>query len=285
MIQNIICQNNLNADFGLQDGRIMLSLGPLSKEKACAYSCPFCYVKSASFPAYNSLSINDILKWIHNQNGKYNIIYISGDTDSFASPRTEKALELLLALTDLKVDLLFTTRSVFKETHYTILNEVLLNQIKNKKLLIGCVSISQLNDSFLEPKPIPSVQERVDQLKQFHSIGLSTVLAMRPLLPIVPLQDYCKLIDITKEYVDLILGSNWFTDLDGIIESRVIKEAIHNFSFRYEKMDFYNSNATWKVYEDCNLISSIKNHCQKNNLNFYLRSQPAVNWLRDRLLT
>jgi DNA repair photolyase len=267
--------------FDIQDGRIMLSLGPLSHNKKCSYSCPFCYVGYGGFASYDSMSVQEIITWVRNQQTTFNIIYISGDTDSFAPPRTEKALQLLEGLSEFGVDLLFTTRYVFDDKQLEVLRRVNNKQKKINKLLIGCVSISQLNDLRVEPEPIPSVNDRIYQLKRFKQIGIASVLAMRPLLPTVPLNDYLKLVDLVKNNVDLILGSDWFTDQNGEIESKVLNGDAHNFSQRNEKMDFYSSSETWNVYENKHLKQTIKKYCTDNNIKFYIRSQPAVQYMKE----
>ena len=66
--------------FFIGDKRAMISLGPLSTKKYCTYSCPFCYVHSG-FLKYRNLEINDIKNWLTENIGKYDIIYLSGDTD------------------------------------------------------------------------------------------------------------------------------------------------------------------------------------------------------------
>lgn len=268
--------------FDIQGGRVMLSLGPLSDNKKCSYSCPFCYVGYGDFYSYESMSIQEIISWVRNQKDAFDIIYVSGDTDSFAPPRTENALQLLDALTEFGVDLLFTTRYVFNDKQLDALSVVNAKQKKNNKLLVGCVSISQLNNPQLEPEPIPLVEDRICQLYRFKQIGVSAVLAMRPLLPTVPKKDYLRIIDLAKNNVDLILCSDWFTDLNGEIESKVLLGNENNFFERIEVMDFYSCSDTWKIYEDYDLKKVIEKHCIDSGLAFFVRSQPAIQWLREK---
>src|ERR1039457_1658314 len=114
-------------EFDFRNRRIMLSLGPLSEKKYCTFSCPFCYVH-AGFDKYPNLSVREISDWVSKSSNAYDIIYISGDTDSFAPPRTQKGLELLMELTKFKVDLLFTTRYVFEDSHLKKIDEILQTQ-------------------------------------------------------------------------------------------------------------------------------------------------------------
>ena len=72
----------------------MISLGPLTKFKYCPYNCAFCYVKSG-FNKYPNFNINEIISYLKSNRKKYNIIYISGDTDSFAPPRKRQVSILI----------------------------------------------------------------------------------------------------------------------------------------------------------------------------------------------
>src|SRR5664279_3661964 len=95
--------------------RAMVSLGPLTSNKYCTYSCKFCYVQGP-YQRYARRSPDEILAWLRLHRNFYSVIYLSGDTDSFAPPRTSMALQLVQDLTELNVDVLFTTRYVFSNT-------------------------------------------------------------------------------------------------------------------------------------------------------------------------
>lgn len=267
--------------FYIGQGRAMISLGPLTKTKYCTYSCKFCYV-NAGFIKYSKLEIQEIYSWLQRERNSYNIIYISGDTDSFAPPRTEDALVLLQKLTELNVDILFTTRYVFSKSELQILKSILSKQNNNGKLLFACTSITQINTPFIEPKPIPIPNERIEQLKHFKEIGLVTVLAMRPFLPIIPFEDYQRLIDLTKLYIDFILGEVWYMDKDGVLEKILFGNKTPNFPFVEKEMDFDDNLKLWKVWEGKKITKKILNKCKKENIPFFMRSKPAIEWYRNK---
>lgn len=267
--------------FYLGGKRAMVSLGPLSKKKYCTYSCPFCYV-NAGFTKYSSMEISDTFTWLCDNRNQYDIVYISGDTDSFAPPRTNLALELLENIVALNVDIMFTTRYVFNDVEFFRLSEINKQQRKFNKLTFGCVSISQLNTPFIEPSPIPPLQMRIEQLNRFKKNGIVSVLAIRPFLPIIPLMDYERIIDLSKEYIDIILGETWFTDTNGILERKVLGNTPINMNYKKMKMDFDNNGNIWKVWEAKELEEFIKQKCFKEGIPFFMRSRPAIEWYRER---
>ena len=139
-------------------GRAMVSLGPLSDSRYCPFSCQFCYVQGP-FPKYKSAAPAEIVSWLQDRREQFQVIYVSGDTDSFAPGRTQLGLELLDALRQLGMDVLFTTRHVFSPGDRLALSSIADSYRRKGLLLIGCVSISQLHHPALEPLPIQSPLE------------------------------------------------------------------------------------------------------------------------------
>lgn len=186
-------QRPITSPFDVRDNRAMVSLGPLTSKRYCIYRCPFCYV-NAGFASYASLNVQEIKNWLEHHRGAFDVIYISGDTDSFAHPRTDAGLALLRELLEFNVDLLFTTKAVFNVQQLNILSDISKSLAKREKLLFGCTSVAQLNFPHLEPHPIEPPLRRIEQLKIFKSLGIVSVLAMRPFLPIVPISEYLEIL-------------------------------------------------------------------------------------------
>lgn len=268
--------------FFIGDKRAMISLGPLSKKKYCTYSCPFCYVHSG-FLKYRNLEINDIKKWLTENVGKYDIIYISGDTDSFAEPRTELGLKLLEELVGFNVDILFTTRYVFNENQLLKIKKINSQLNEKGKTLFGCVSVAQLSFEYLEPKPIKSPLERIEQLRKFKELGLCSILAMRPFLPIVPKEEYEEIVNLSKGVFDILLGESWYADKKGILEEKVFKnESFKNIEYDETEMDFDNNENLWKVWKGEKIIDLIKQKSINMGFPFFMRSRPAIEWYRNK---
>ena len=231
------------------------------------------------------MSIDDIVHWVEARASKFDLIYVSGDTDSFAPPRTEKGLELLDALAVFDADLLFTTRSLFSESHYQKLSEIQKKVRSKGRLFIGCVSISQLHHPQLEPKPIPTPESRIQQLFRLKQINLVSVLALRPFLPIIPVSEYLEIIESTKNAVHLVLGSDWYADREGILEKNTFNnyEITKKTRIVYEQMDCDINEAIWKIYKSDDVEKAVANACKSYGLPFFMRSLPAIDWLRKNI--
>lgn len=270
-----------NSLFFIDNNRAMISLGPLTKNKYCPYSCAFCYVKSG-FVKYPNLNIDEIISWLIDNKNKYNIIYISGDTDSFAPPRTNKALELLEEISkNIDVDITFTTRTLFNDNDVLRLKNISDSMKKKGHKLIASISISRLYScGFIEPLPIPLPEKRIELLKKLKENGLYTMLAVRPFLPIIDSSEYIEIIKRCKDFVDAVLGEVWYAD-DSLIEAVCRNINITKIPFVDKEMDFDKGNKTWKCYEAKDIVEKVSKYCKDNNINFYMRSYPAIEYIRS----
>lgn len=259
----------------------MVSLGPLSHKKYCTYSCPFCYVHT-DFLSYASMTIEETINWLKENSKDFDIIYVSGDTDTFAPPRTNAGIELLERLTDFHVDILFTTRAVFNHEQLLKIERINNKQKQNGKLLFGCISIAQLTHQYLEPKPIPPPIQRIEQLGRFLDIGLVSVFAMRPFLPVIPIEEYHQLIDLSYGKFHILLGEVWYADKGGILEAGVIKDVALEVHYSEHNMDFDENTVIWKVFEANEIKQSVENKCLELNIPFFMRSKPAIEWARNK---
>ena len=258
----------------------MVSLGPLTARKHCTYSCPFCYVNS-HFASYPKLSQSDIISWLRSlPTNSYDVIYVSGDTDSFAPPRTQSGLNLLFELTKLNKDILFTTRMVFTKEHIKQLETLIAECEKRKILLFGCVSIAQLHHPHLEPHPIASPFKRANQLKVFKDLGIISIWAMRPFLPIVTQSEHREILELCENSIDIVLGKSWYMDEEGELEKKVFKNDSRVIEYTREQMPFDNNDASWRVYHGSKSQKVCEQWSNSTGIPFFMRSRPAIEWAR-----
>lgn len=277
-------QRSAKDPFHVGDRRIMLSLGPLSRGKYCTFSCPFCYVGD-DFLSYASLTRAEIVDWVTAVRDPYDVIYISCDTDSFAPPREAHALALLNDLADFDVDLLFTTRALLSDTTVAHMGRISAKLAQRGRMLIGCVSLVQLSVPHLEPRPIPPPHARLDQLARLRDVGIQTVLALRPFLPNVPIEDYREIVRLGAPGATAVLGGVWYHDRAGnmlrALEPKrgTALEGSGGEALRH--MDFDSNQADWRVFEGKDIERVVRDACRSHGLPLFMRSRLALEWLRD----
>ena len=271
--------------FDIRDGRAMVSLGPISDSKHCIYECPFCYVQS-DYESFAKMPVQKITKWLKNQqqNSPFDVVYVSGDTDSFALPRQNEAMDLLADINDeLDVDILFTTRAIINDENLKKLELIINKANQRRRKILGCVSIAQYSIPHLEPYPIPSPDSRIEQLRRFKNIGATAILAIRPFLPNVPISDYETILDKSADAADIVLGEYWYADPLGVLEEKVFQGEIpDNLSYKITEMPFDSNDAKWKLIESPQTEEFIKNKCNSLNLPFFMRSRPAIDYIRQQ---
>ncbi len=277
-----------NESFFLDMGRAMISLGPLSETRHCPYKCAFCYVQDG-FEKYDKLDDEQILKFLKVNKEKYNIIYVSGDTDSFAPPRTMRAIGLLDKISkELSCDLLFTTRTTFSSEEIMLIKKVVKTQAEKGKNLFASISITRYSDesSYIEPSPIPSPDERIETIKNLKRIGATTVLAMRPFLPVVNIQDYLTILEKSKGFVDIALGEPFYFADDGKVSRRVFGDvdyhAFENEIVENVQMAFDKNSSIWKLWTGENYEKVVSQRCKELGIIFSMHSSDAINEFKEK---
>ena len=267
--------------FYVDNRRAMVSLGPLSQRRTCPYDCAFCYVQDGFIP-YAQRDNKEIVEFLIRHRSEYDIVYVSGDTDSFAEPRRSQGLSLLRSIAEsIDTDLLFTTRTTFTDPDFNNLQNIVKTLKAKEHDLYACISITRFSDnvSYLEPKPIPQPKDRIETLKRLHDIGAITVLALRPFIPVVDITDYLTILQLSDGYVDIALGETFYFQPDGKIQKRVFPTGISSdirTSLKKKKMDFNKSDVEWSVWDDEHTEHILQSYCNSHNIVFSMRSASAI---------
>ena len=266
--------------------RAMVSLGPLTDNTYCTFKCKFCYV-NGPYPKYARRTVDEIMDWLRATRNKYDIIYVSGDTDSFAAPRTQQALRLLSELADLRSDVLFTTRYVFSQQERQALIAIQAKYSDTGKLFVPCISVSQLTHPRLEPPPIATPEARFEQIRWFHEQGAKVLLTVRPFLPYIEGAEYAEIARSGAPYSAAVLGGDWYTDLDGEIDELTRKAlGIHETkvfgpTVTRKSLDSTNDSQEWLITRHPEAEEFVARAASAASKNFYMRSSDAIRFLRQ----
>ncbi len=189
---------------------------------------------------------------------------------------------LLQISLEIKCDLLFTTRAIFSTDNCNTLRFIIDEQKKTGKNFFACVSVTRFSKKtmYLEPPPIPTPSERILMLRRLKEMGATTVLAMRPFLPVVDIDDYLEILNKSKDFVDIVLGECFYFSRGGIIQKRVFpagipKEFEVNIT-RNLKMDFDDNSADWDIWDSTEYRDKVKSECEKYGLVFGMHSDDAI---------
>lgn len=269
----------------IQNGRATVSLGSLTARQHCTFRCPFCYV-SVGFTRGGQHTPNEVLDAIRGADlHGVDTILVSGDTDSFAPPRALEGVDLLRRLVEFHRNIAFTTRALLPKEAWHTLADVAETQRRNGRWLTAITSLTQWTVPHLEPHPIPSPESRLDQIGRFRAHGLSTGVAMRPLLPVIPLSDYRELLERSALLADFALVGTWFCDTEGVLAQRIMDSSTATEHVIIEsRMDFDSNKESWREYRSVEAEKWCINMARSLDFPLFHRSRDAFNWLTTSLV-
>lgn len=264
----------------IQNGRATVSLGSLTTRRHCTYRCPFCYV-SVGFTRGGRHTPSEVLDAMRNTDlHGVDTVLVSGDTDSFAPPRGSGGVDLVRQLAELGRNIAFTTRALLPNEAWQILAEVAETQQRRGRWLTAITSLTQWSMPHIEPHPIPSPASRLDQIGRFRAHGLRTGVALRPLLPVIPLSDYSEILERSALQADFALVGTWFCDTEGVLANQTLAGgAITKHVIVESRMDFDTNEAAWREYRSVEAENWCVDRAQALDLPIFHRSSEAFDWL------
>ena len=176
---------------------------------------------------------------------------------------------------------------MFTEKEREALYDIATEFRDRKRLLVPCVSLAQLTHPQLEPHPIPTTQERIEQIQRLHMMGLSTILTIRPFLPYVAASEYAQLVSEAEGQCSVVLGGDWYTDEDGTIDLLTRqslgshKSLLDPKAQQISPLDSALDDEPWMINSHPRAITAVASEAQRWNLPFFMRSGPAIDYLRS----
>jgi hypothetical protein len=85
-----------------------------------------------------------------------------------------------------------------------------------------------------------------------------------------------------EQCVDVVLGEVWYFDSGGKLEDQVFQgKTPPGLVHIRGQMDFDINMAEWNIYEGTETRKAVEAFCQSAEIPFFMRSRPAVEWIRD----
>jgi DNA repair photolyase len=257
------------------DNRIMVSFG-----EKCVFKCKYCYTSASTFENYPNRNADLIVDAIRNfPDRNFENIYISCDMEAFVDQK--RAIELIKKLVTLDKDIHFTTKMILSDTTIESIARINDELNQNGRMLIPAITICAMESSKeLEPD-IPSPHERIETIIKLNEKGLKVILAMRPFLPSVGLNEYKEILDLTAKHIESVLGGMLFLDLEGNIERKL---GLNIENFQLQPMYFIDKPGMWKVYIGEREQRFVEEYCKYLKKDFFMTSPPAIERIKRKYL-
>lgn len=248
---------------------------------SCPLDCKYCFVDDMNSNQEKGVAYltEEQLKIIGDLPEEIKLIMLGCDTEFFQ--HKEESLKILERIAQYKKDISVITKLPLSKDFVSKLKNIDLKLKENGNMMTFSVSLTSLDSAkFWEPH-VPSPDKRIETLKNVYNSDIKTMVAIRPLLPAVPIEEIEELINKTKDYsVGYYSGPLYLKNLDeGLIGD---KSSLHieelqphwmpegNTFYKIEKpgqmdqlisiLDSYNKPLFEGAAEGMNYIKSYEEH-------------------------
>jgi len=245
---------------------------------ACPLDCKYCFTEDMTSiqketTSYLSEKQFDLLKQLPD---KVNLIMLGCDTEFFQSKKD--SLEILEKLSDLNKDISIITKLSLPQDFIKRLKgiDTKLNQKGN--FLTFSETIPCLGSAKeWEPKA-PNPKNRIETLKRVHKENIKTLVAIRPLLPVISDEELEKIVNLSKDYCyGYYSGPLYLKNLN-----HPIIKGIESGDLKVEKLQPHwmpKDNIFYKVEKE-GQMDLLKNILQKNKKPLFEGAAEAIKYLK-----
>ncbi|MDO8486482.1 MAG: radical SAM protein [Candidatus Staskawiczbacteria bacterium] len=167
---------------------------------SCPLNCTYCFVKDINFNQKKKVPYLSERQYqlITELPEEISLIMLGCDTEFFQSKKN--SLDILRKLIALHKDISVITKLELSNAFIKNLKEIDRELTKNGNLFSFSVSIPCMESAKeWEPKA-PHPLKRIETLKLVHQAGIKTLVAIRPLLPNISVEELSRIIEPTKDY-------------------------------------------------------------------------------------
>jgi DNA repair photolyase len=187
---------------------------------SCPLDCKYCFIDDLRFNQLKNVAYLTEKQWdlIKKLPDNIRLIMLGCDTEFFQNK--EEALSILTKLAETNRDVSVITKLSLSEDFIKRLGDINKRMRSHNNVLSFSVSLPCFESSKLWEPKAPSPQKRIKTLQRAREAGLMTLVAIRPLLPNLNIQEIERIISSTKEYTDgYYSGPLYLKDFDDKIKS------------------------------------------------------------------
>lgn len=251
----------------------------VSFDGLCPYQCKHCF----SFDTNHNQQIRTTKEIIDSLKDKnFDVVYVSQKKENFINP--DDGLELCeMIFNRYCCNIVIITRNIFNSEHKKRLINLHNNMKKKGKFLFICISLVGLDSSGITENLslIPPPEERIRFAKEIYSLGIKSILLIRPLFPnkIIPSVEWKKIIDMVAGNISCVLTGALMVN-DNINQRLGMQESDWTY-FNDGNSEYLNGAIAeqMKFVDVRNEMTQLKNYCKKSDVPFFEHSIPALNYL------
>lgn len=167
---------------------------------SCPLKCKYCFVENLTSNKRKGASYLfkkqfELLKQLPKE---IDLIMLGCDTEFFQSKKD--SLEILKKLSNLNKNISIITKLPLSQDFIKKLEKIDIKLKQKGNFLTFAESIPCLSSAKEWEPRAPNPRTRIETLKKAYETGIKTLVAIRPLLPIIPDKELKKIVDLTKNY-------------------------------------------------------------------------------------
>jgi DNA repair photolyase len=263
--------------FTVEKGRVLVPVG-----EPCPFGCRYCYTRTGEVGPARADPTAILQKFQEfAQTHSFDYIQLGYDGEPFARP--ERGLMMLQQLAIMGKPVSFSTKALIDGQILEALADIQKAMLRTQTTLIGFVSLSCWDSaSSIEPYT-PTPAERITTLANLKSIEIPTFVAVRPILPHLPLQEYDA---ITSKALEagcdgFILGP-LYSDDNGRFVRFIPNDILRETPYQKIVVAWSAHAPMWRRYENKNRLQRIADIVEAKGGRVFLSSVDALQFISQK---
>lgn len=263
--------------FKVDKGRVLVPVG-----EPCPFGCKYCYTRTGEVGPARANPINILQQFREfSSTHSFEFIQFGYDGEPFAHP--ERGLMMLQQLAIFDKQISFSTKALIEGQTLNALAAIQNKMLLSQTTLVGLVSLSCWDSAYKIEPHTPTPQERIVTLVNLRQIGLPTFIAVRPILPHIPHQEYEHMVDVAlqKGCDGFILGP-LYSDDNGRFVRFIPNDVLKNVPYQKSVVSWSAHAPIWKRYEDERILRRISEAIEERGGRVFLSSVDALRFVTKK---
>ena len=257
--------------FTVEKDRVLVPVG-----EPCPFGCRYCYTRGGEVGPARTTE-DDILSRFQQfaHHASFETIQFGYDGDPFARP--ERGIAMLTQLARMHKHVNFSTKALLDGPLLDQLDEIQRTMQSVGTTLSAQISLSCWDSAPLVEPHTPSPAERVQTLANLKRIGVPAFIALRPILPHIPDQEYERIADegIRAGSEGFVLGP-LYADKGGRFVRFIPPASLSQVPAEIRTVSWSAHAPRWKRYEDVTRLHRLLQMIEQKGGRTFLSSADAV---------
>ncbi|MEI6811037.1 MAG: radical SAM protein [Candidatus Nomurabacteria bacterium] len=248
---------------------------------SCPLDCTYCFVDEMTQEQSKGVAYlnENQIRLLQNLPEQVRLIMLGCDTEFFQNKK--EALDILEKLSSFGKDISVITKIPLSEEYLQSIANIAKKIIAHGNVFSFSISLPCFSGKMVEkyePK-VPDPLRRIETLKTAYKLGISTTLAIRPLLPDVSDEELSQIVGMTKDYCFGYYSGPLY------LQEQKIKLLLPNYVSKPEteiEPRWMLDRNKYQVIETEGQMDFLKSLVKKNDRLFFEGAAESVEYLRNK---